>query len=398
MMRRWRIFLLMVLCSITSVGAETPPKIVPPKPQKPTIIPSAPTLGARAYLLMDYNSGQVIVQQNKDERLHPASLTKIMTSYVVAHELAQGNIKLSDQVTISEAAWAKKFADSSLMFIEVGKAVSVDDLHHGIIIQSGNDASVAVAEHIAGSEDAFAQLMNHHVKELGLANTHFVNSTGLPDPKHYASAYDLALLARALIQQFPEIYKSYSQKEFTYNRIKQHNRNALLWEEGLGVDGVKTGHTSEAGYCLVSSAVKDGMRLIAVVMGSKSELARKQESKTLLNYGFRYYETIKSLQAGASLAEQRVWKGDITTLKAGVASDVYLTVPRGKAGQIETSFNIQQPLQAPISKGQAVGTVSFKLEGKDVHSVPLIALDEVQEGNWWRRTRDSIEMKVSRFF
>ncbi|WP_163936926.1 D-alanyl-D-alanine carboxypeptidase family protein [Paraferrimonas sp. SM1919] len=354
----------------------------------PTIIPSAPTMAAKAYVLMDYRSGKIIAQDNAEERLHPASLTKMMTSYVVGKEIAQGNIKETDMVTVSEKAWGKNFPDSSKMFIEVGKQVSVADLNRGIIVQSGNDACVAIAEHIAGTESGFADLMNTWAEQLGMFDSHFVNSHGLDSVDHYTTASDMAVLARALIRDVPEEYRIYSEKSFTYNGITQHNRNGLLWDKSMNVDGIKTGHTSKAGYSLVSSATKGDMRLIAVVMGTKSTAARKSESKKLLNFGFRFYESATPYKAGDSLVEQPVWFGDKKQIKLGLLEDTNLVVYRGQARKLNADFEINQELEAPIAKGDVIGTVFFNVDGEEVAQYPLVALEEVQPGSLFSRIVD----------
>ncbi|MDD2342497.1 MAG: D-alanyl-D-alanine carboxypeptidase, partial [Tolumonas sp.] len=290
--------------SSAQIPAPTPlakpdPKPVPKPDPVPTPIPSPPQITAKAYLLMDYNSGQLLFSENPDERLPPASLTKMMTSYVIGQELKSGRIKSTDMVTISKNAWAKNYGDSSKMFIEVGKQVSVENLNKGIIIDSGNDACIAMAEHIAGSEDSFASLMNQWAAKLGMKNTHFVNAHGLYNPDHYSTAHDMAILARALIHDLPNEYAIYSQKDFTFNGIAQHNRNRLLWDKTLAVDGIKTGHVSQAGYNLVASAIgPENMRLISVVIGANSEQQRAAESKKLLTYGFRFYQNIQPYKQG----------------------------------------------------------------------------------------------------
>ncbi len=362
------------------------------------VTPEPPALSASAYILIDYQSGQVIAENNADQTLPPASLTKMMTSYVVSSELAAGNIGREDLVTVSKNAWAKNFPESSKMFIEVGKQVSVDELLKGLIISSGNDASVALAEHVAGSEDAFAQLMNHHATKLGMTNTVFVNSHGLSDAEHHTTARDMAKLGRALIRDFPEEYELYKVKQFSYNNIQQYNRNRLLWDRSLDVDGIKTGHTEAAGYCLVSSAVKDGMRLISVVMGTRSEEARKAESKKLLTYGFRFFETVNPLKANSDVHQARVWGGEIENAKLGVLDDIWLTIPRGKRGEVEANFVVEQEIEAPLLKGQAVGKIYFQLEGEDIAEYPLVALEEIPEGGWWTRLIDAISRWFSGLF
>jgi D-alanyl-D-alanine carboxypeptidase (penicillin-binding protein 5/6) len=355
---------------------------------RPVNIPKAPEISAKGYLLIDATSGAVLVENNADEQLAPASLTKMMTSYIVGREIAAGNVALNDKVLVSENAWARNFPDSSKMFIEVGTYVTVQDLNRGIIIQSGNDACVAIAEHIAGSEDAFADLMNAYAEKLGMFGSNFRNSHGLPDPEHYTTPRDMALLAKALINDVPEEYAIYAEKEFTYNNIKQYNRNSLLWDRSLNVDGIKTGHTSEAGYSLVSSATRDDMRLIAVVMGTRSEQARKAESKKLLNYGFRFYETVKPLAAGETLVSQRVWYGDRENIDLGTLSDISVTIARGRAKDLKAEFELSQTLEAPVNKGDQVGRIHFILEGEDIADVPLVALHDVEQGGWFSRLID----------
>jgi serine-type D-Ala-D-Ala carboxypeptidase (penicillin-binding protein 5/6) len=360
------------------------------------ITPAAPELAAKSYVLMDYDSGKIIVEHNADMPVPPASLTKMMTSYVVSSEIQAGNIKLADLVHISENAWAQnpRFKGSSLTWVEVNTNVSVQDLLKGVIIQSGNDASVALAEHIAGSEDVFADLMNQHAAELGMVNSHFKNSNGLPVDGHISTAKDLAILTAAMIRNFPEEYAYYKEKWFTYNGIKQPNRNSLLWDESLNVDGVKTGHTDAAGFCLVSSATKNGMRLISVVMGTKSKNSRKVEGKKLLSYGFRFYETVKPLQAGKQLHQQQIWMGEQEIVNLGIAKDIYLTIPRGQAKKLKARYVVEKEIEAPIAKGQLVGKVFFSLDDKNIAEYPLVALEEVKEAGFFGRMSDS----VSRWF
>ncbi|NVJ59697.1 MAG: D-alanyl-D-alanine carboxypeptidase [Gammaproteobacteria bacterium] len=362
------------------------------------ITPAPPALGADSFILMDYDSGQIIAESNADNPLPPASLTKMMTSYVVSNELAAGNIRLDDQVTVSENAWAKNFPESSKMFIEVGKQVSVSELLKGLIISSGGDASVALAEHVAGSEDSFAQLMNMHARKLGMENTRFVNAHGLTAEGHQTTARDMAMLAQAMIRDYPNEYELYKLKEFTYNNIRQYNRNQLLWDRSLDVDGIKTGHTDAAGYCLVSSAVKDGMRLIAVVMGTRSEEARKVESKKLLTYGFRFFETVKPLEANTEVHQARVWGGEVEQAKLGVLDKTYLTIPRGKRSQVKATYEVENELEAPVAKGQIVGKIFFELDGEDISEVPLVALEDIPEGGWFSRLIDGIVRWFSELF
>jgi len=337
---------------------------------------------------MDAASGEVLVEHNGDERLPPASLTKLMTAYIATLEIQKGQISDNDMVTVSEKAWR---TGGSRMFIQVNTQVSVDDLLHGIIIQSGNDASVAMAEHIAGSEEAFADMMNSTAQRLGMSNTHFVNATGLPHPEHYSSANDMAKLARAIIYEDPAHYAIYAQKEFFWNNIKQPNRNLLLWRDKT-VDGLKTGHTEEAGYCLVASAVRDNMRLISVVFGTDSEQARAAETQKLLTYGFRFFETQTFYQKGTELTKAPVWKGATSEVKAGLAEDLTMTMPKGQLKRLQASMTMNPQLTAPIAKGDVIGKVEVKLDDKVVHSADLIALDGVEEGGFFRRMWDSIRL------
>ncbi|QEY61183.1 D-alanyl-D-alanine carboxypeptidase [Metapseudomonas lalkuanensis] len=352
------------------------------------IIPSPPQLAAKSYVLMDAQSGQVLVENNGDQRLPPASLTKLMTAYIATLEIRKGQIGETDPVTISEHAWR---TGGSRMFVQVNTQVTLSDLLHGIIIQSGNDASVAVAEHIAGSEDAFADMMNTTAEKLGMTGSHFMNATGLPNPEHYSTAHDMATLARAIIYEDPAHYAIYSQKEFFWNNIKQPNRNLLLWRDKT-VDGLKTGHTDEAGYCLVASAVRDNMRLIAVVFGTNSEQARAAETQKLLTYGFRFFETQTFYQKGAELAKAQVWKGSAREIKAGLGQDLTMTLPKGQIKKLQANMTLNPQLVAPIKQGDVIGKVEVKLEDQVVHSADLIALETVEEGGFFRRLWDSIRL------
>ncbi|RZM78534.1 serine hydrolase [Pseudoalteromonas rubra] len=358
------------------------------------ILPSPPQVSAKGYFLVDFTTGKVIAEGNPDTKLAPASLTKMMTSYVIGTELLAGNISNDDMVTISEKAWAKNFPESSKMFIEVGKQVSVEDLNRGVIIQSGNDACVALAEHIAGSESAFADLMNAHGEKLGMTNTHFVNSHGLDTDEHYTTPRDMATLGAALIRDVPDEYAIYKEKSFTFNGIKQYNRNSLLWDASLDVDGIKTGHTSEAGYSLVTSATKGDMRLIAVVMGTASERARKVESKKLLNYGFRFFETITPYKAGDSFADQRIWMGNKETVSLGIAEDTPITIPRGQRKNLKAHFELDKTLEAPLAKGSKVGTLFLQLEGEDIAQYPLVTLEEIEEGSFFSKIYDYLRLQI----
>ncbi|AGH82064.1 serine-type D-Ala-D-Ala carboxypeptidase [Psychromonas sp. CNPT3] len=358
----------------------------------PRVIPNAPVIAAKAYLLVDFDSGKVLAENNSQKILAPASLTKMMTSYIIGNELKVGNIHRDDKVLISEKAWSKNFPESSKMFIEVGKEVSVDDLNHGIIIQSGNDACVAMAEYIAGSEGAFVDLMNSWAIQLGMNNTHFMNSHGLNAKDHYTTAQDMATLAKALIRDLPEEYKLYSKKSFKYNGIEQYNRNGLLWDKSLNVDGLKTGHTDAAGYSLVSSAVKGDMRLISVVMGTRSSTARNVESKKILNWGFRFFETLTPYHAGDKLANERIWMGTQETINLGVNVDTTLVLPRGQSKNLNADFVIDKELRAPITKGQVVGQVNYSLDDKNIASYDLIALESIDEGGIFSRFIDYIKL------
>lgn len=352
----------------------------------PQAIPAAPQLAASGYVLQDFHSGRIIAELNADKQMEPASLTKMMTTYVVVHELKSGNIKLTDKVTISDKAWRMP---GSRMFVEVNTQVSIEDLLKGIVIQSGNDASVAIAEHVAGSEETFASLMNQYAARLGMSGTHFVNSTGLPHKEHFTTPRDLARLASALIRDFPEHYKWYSEKKFTYNNITQYNRNKLLWRDKT-VDGVKTGHTESAGYCLVASSVRDDMRLLSVVLGTDSERAREQESRKLLNYGFRFYRTHQLYAAGAALSDAKIWKGKQDQLALGLKEDLYVTVPRGTYKRLKPSISYASVIEAPVNKHAVFGSVDINLDDKVIASRELVALHEVEEGGWWKRLVDSL--------
>ena len=349
-------------------------------------VPSAPELGATSYVLMDFHSGETIADKEPDLRVEPASITKVMTSYVVFRELEDGALSLDDMVTISEKAWR---TGGSRMFVEVDTEVSVEDLLKGVIVQSGNDASVALAEHVAGSEEVFAQMMNAEAERLGMDDTNYVNATGLPAPEHYTTARDVAVLARALIRDFPGYYQWYSQREFTYNDITQPNRNRLLWRD-RSVDGLKTGHTEAAGYCLATSAVRDGMRLISVVMGTDSDDARITASQSLLNYGFRFFETFKLYSAGDVIASTPVWKGEKEEMRLGVDDEVFVTVPRGRQDALAAETLIPAQPVAPFSRGETFGTLEISFDGKPRIERDLVVLEDVPQAGWWGRTTDGI--------
>ena len=359
-----------------------------------SITPAPPQLAAEGYLLIDADTGHVIVEHNSEQRLPPASLTKIMTSYIVSAELARGTISLDEEVLISVKAWR---TGGSRMFIREGTRVTVEDLKRGIIVSSGNDSSVAMAEKIAGSEDAFADLMNQHAARLGMTDTNFMNSTGLPDDNHYTTAADLAKVTTALIKDFPVDYEIYSEKYFTYNDIRQPNRNLLLWRD-QSVDGVKTGHTEAAGYCLVASAERDGMRLISVVLGAASEESRAVESQKLLTYGFRYFETVRLYSAADSLKDVRVWGGDLGSVSLGVADDVVLTVPKGSVDGLSAEMDLQKVIEAPVEAGAVLGTLKISNGEELVEEIPLVAASEVAAGGFFLRIWDSISLFFTRLF
>ncbi|UCE77590.1 MAG: D-alanyl-D-alanine carboxypeptidase [Gammaproteobacteria bacterium] len=367
----FRSFLILSLLFCAAARAATP-------------VPKAPSVGAKGYLLEDFLSGQTIAEKNADQPLEPASITKLMTAYVVFREIREGNLSLEEKVRISEKAWR---TEGSRMFVEVNSQVSVADLLKGVIIQSGNDATVALAEHVAGTEEGFASLMNHHAEQLGLTGTHFVNSTGLPHKEHYTTARDIAIVARAMIEEFPEYYRWYSERQFTYNDITQYNRNKLLWRDE-SVDGLKTGHTESAGYCLVTSAERDGMRLISVVLGTSSEEARADASQALLNYGFRFFETHKLYDGGSKLTSARVWKGASESVDLGLDHTLYVTIPRGEYKNLDAAMQLQDHIIAPIAQDQPLGRVVVRLADEPVVEKDLVALNPVAEGSFLQRLVD----------
>jgi D-alanyl-D-alanine carboxypeptidase (penicillin-binding protein 5/6) len=348
------------------------------------LIPPAPSIAAQSFILIDFNSGKLLAEKNADQKLAPASLTKVMTVYVIFRELKNGHLTLDEKVTISKKAWQ---TGGSRMFVEVNKQVSVEDLLQGVIIQSGNDASVALAEHVAGDESTFAAMMNQHATRLGMKNSHFVNSMGLHDDQHYTTARDLSILTQALIREFPEYYKWDSQKEFTYNNITQPNRNVLLWRD-KSVDGVKTGYTEEAGYCMIASAKREDMRLISVVMGTASPNARANESQALLNYGFRFYETHKLYASAQPLTESRIWKGDVQQLPVGLSKDLYVTIPRRYCNDLKAEISLEPKIIAPVNQGDALGEVNVMLAGNVVAKETLVALKTVSKGGLMHRLYD----------
>ena len=348
-------------------------------------VPTAPQFDARSFILIDHHSGRVLAERKPDDRVEPASITKLMTAYVVFDALRAGKLKLDDAVTISEHAWK---AEGSRTFIDVGKQVPVEVLIQGMIVQSGNDATIALAERVGGSEETFASLMNEYVKQLGMTNSHFENSTGLPSPTHYMTARDIATLSSAIVREFPAYYRWYSQREFTWNKIRQENRNGLLGRDA-SVDGIKTGYTESAGYCLVTSAQRDGMRLVSVVLGTPSEKTRENSSQALLNYGFSFFETRKLHDAGVSLQQVDVWKAAESPVDAGLRENLYITVPRGETGGVKTVITVQPKLIAPMAATSAVGELRVQLGDEVIATRRLYLLKDVAEGGLWTRMVDS---------
>ncbi len=360
------------------------------RPRMPA--PEAPQIDATSYILVDFNSGQIIAEKNANEQVDPASITKLMTAYIVFSELRSGNVGLDDMVTVSKKAWQ---AEGSRMFIEVNDQVRVEDLIRGMIIQSGNDASIALAEHLAGGENTFATWMNQHAERLGMHETHYENATGLTGPTHKSSARDIATLVSALVEEFPEYYRLYSEREFTYAGITQSNRNRLLWRDS-SVDGVKTGYTKAAGYCLASSAERDGMRLISVVLGTPSMRAREQASESLLNYGFRFFESVQVATQGEAVANAKIWKSSAENVELGPAQTTYVTIPRGRADDISLKPQLDQRLIAPVTAGQSLGALNISLDDEKLTSVPLVALQAMPLGSLWQRLRDEVLLFVKR--
>ncbi|NBC23434.1 MAG: serine-type D-Ala-D-Ala carboxypeptidase [Gammaproteobacteria bacterium] len=375
--RRIGLFLVPVLLLLSSLPAQALPDIP---------IPAPPQLNADSYILVDADSGTVLVDREAGKRVAPASLTKLMTAYVVFHALRDDLITLEEEVTVSRKAYR---TPGSRMFIEINSRVSVQDLLMGMIVQSGNDASVALAEHIAGSEGVFAEMMNRYARELGMNDSHFQNATGLPGDNHLSTARDMATLASALINDFPEYYRWYSVREFTYNEITQRNRNRLLWRDPT-VDGFKTGHTDAAGYCLVASAVRDDMRLISVVMGSPSARVRTDASQALLNYGFRFFETHRLFAAGDVVETTRVWKGATEAAPLGVSRDLFVTIPRGTYDRLQPLIEMPATVIAPVDEGQTLGELRIELDDQLLAAMPLAALAPVAEGTLWQRLSDEV--------
>ncbi|EPT6930875.1 serine-type D-Ala-D-Ala carboxypeptidase [Cronobacter malonaticus] len=364
--------------------------------------PAAPDVDARAWILMDYHSGKVLAEGNADEKLDPASLTKLMTSYVVGQALKAGKIHLEDKVTVGKDAWATgnpALRGSSLMFLKPGDQVSVADLNKGVIIQSGNDASIAIADYVAGSQDAFVSLMNGYAKRLGLTNTTFKTVHGLDAPGQFSTARDMALLGKALIHDVPDEYAIHKEKEFTFNKIRQPNRNRLLWSSSMNVDGMKTGTTAGAGYNLVASATQGDMRLISVVLGAKTDGIRFRESEKLLTWGFRFFETVTPIKPDAAFVNQRVWFGDSSEVKLGAGEAGSVTIPKGQLKNLKATYTLNSPqLTAPLKQGQVVGTIDFQLNGKSIEQRPLVVMEAVNEGGFLSRMWDFVLMKFHQWF
>ena len=386
------ICLLSFFYTLTSIANPVIP--IPTQPQQPTYTPSAPNLGASGYILMDASSGRILAQKNADTRLPPASLTKLMSMYIISGALKNGQMRMTDKVRISSKAWK---TEGSRMFVKVDDEVDAKDLIQGVIVASGNDATVALAEHIAGTEEAFTSMMNTQAKMLGMNNSNFLDSTGLPNKDHYSTAHDFAILAQAYIKNFPEDYRFYSEKWFTYNKIRQPNRNRLLWRYQFA-DGLKTGHTSEAGYCLVASAKKDGMRLISVVMGEPNDQGRTEDSMRLLTYGFRFFETHKLYNAATPVIKAQVWQGQKTEVPLGVTEDLYVTIPTGQYKRLQAGLELNSPLKAPIVKGQTYGKVNVMINNQIIASKPLVALNDNPTGGIWRRASDSVKLNFHKYF
>lgn len=369
-------------------------KPTPNATNKPLVTPSAPILNAKAYILIDVNSGKIIAEKNSEEHLPPASLTKMMTLYVISNALHNEQIHLNDSVRVSRDAWK---IGGSRMFIKEGQQVSVEELLKGIIVDSGNDACVAMAEHLGGTENAFTDIMNQQAQNLGMKNSHFTDSTGLPNPELYTTAKDLAILGRALINDFPQYYGWYKQKWFTYNGIRQPNRNRLLWRD-TQVDGIKTGHTNDAGFCLVSSAKRENMRLLAVVLGEPNDSSRADDSEKLLNYGFRFFETHKLYQSNQTVTELPLYKGAIDKLNVGMPDDQFITIPSGQYQRLSVSTKIPSYLQAPVTKGDKVGELVVQFDNNIIATRPLYALQSIEAGGIYTRTKDSIRLAFKHWF
>ena len=393
-LNKMQLFVFIAISSITGTALANPVIPVPTQPQQAVIAPGAPSLDATAYILLDATSGKILAEKNSDMRVPPASLTKLMSLYIISAALKNGQIHLDDKVHISAKAWK---TEGSRMFVKAGDDVPVKELLQGVIVASGNDAQVALAEHVAGTEETFVAMMNQTAQQLGMKDSHFMDSTGLPNPDHYSTAHDLATLTQAYIKTFPEDYSYYSEKWYTYNGIRQPNRNRLLWRYQYA-DGLKTGHTNDAGFCLVGSAKKDGMRLVSVVMGAPNDNARTEDSIRLLTYGFRFFETHKLYNGSTPLAKARIWGGASTETPVGVTEDMYITVPAGQYKRISASIALNNPLKAPIGKGKVYGILNIMLNNQVIASKPLIALDNNPSGNFFRRAADSVSFNLHKLF
>jgi len=388
------LFALLTAFVLSTPVLANPVIPIPTQPQQPNYTPGPPSLGATGYILLDATSGKIIAEKNANDRMPPASLTKLMSLYIISGAIKSGLIKMDDKVRISTKAWK---TEGSRMFIKAGDDVSVRDLLQGIIVASGNDATVALAEYVAGAEEAFTAMMNQQAQLLGMKNSHFIDSTGLPNPNHYSTAHDLAILTQAYIKNFPEDYSFYSEKWFTYNSIKQPNRNRLLWRFQYA-DGLKTGHTNEAGYCLVGSAKKDGMRLVSVVLGEPSDQARTEDSIRLLTYGFRFFETHKLYNAETPVVQARVWQGAKSETPLGMKEDFYITVPAGQYKKLQSAIVLNNPLKAPMVKNQIYGVVNITINNQIVASKPLVALEDNPQGSFWQRASDTVKFNLKKYF
>lgn len=373
-------------------GTATPPNLI--SLWQHYLVPSQPELNAKEYVLLDVNSGQVIAAKNEHHRVPPASLTKLMTLYIVFSELSSGNIHLDDKVRISKKAWS---TGGSRMFVKLGSEVPVKDLIQGVTVQSGNDATMALAEYVGGTIGAFVQMMNQQAKVLGMKDSHFSDPTGLPEPAHLTTAYDLSLLARQIILQFPQYYHFFGEKWFTWNKIRQPNRNRLLWRN-IGVDGLKTGHTSSAGFCLIASALQNDTRFLSVVMGTPNDNARQDDSQALLNYAFRFFQSAKIYNANQSIFQQRVWKGKQSKLSLGVSHDFFVTIPKRAYSDLKVTLQLDPKVTAPIKKGQQLGQVQVFLKDQQIASTPLVALNDDPKGGLWTRFMDSIAYFFHKIF
>jgi D-alanyl-D-alanine carboxypeptidase (penicillin-binding protein 5/6) len=396
-----RTLIALLLAVVTAAAAAQTPQPVPNPSARPGAAagpvpaPPPPTLSARSWVLMDFATGRVLASREPELSVEPASITKLMTSYIVADAINSGKLRQTDPVSISEYAWRTGGAGTtgSTSFLKIGSQVPVEDLVRGMVVQSGNDASIALAEHVAGSEEAFAQLMNEYATRVGMTGSYFLNSTGLPADGHVTTALDVARLGRAMIRDFPDHYRTYSIKEYTWNGITQHNRNTLLWRDAT-VDGIKTGHTSRAGYCLAASAQRGDTRMIAVVMGTASEKVRADEAQALLNYGFRVYESRTVYAPGATVAEPRLYKGEAEYARLGVAAPLVVTIPRGAYDRMQAAISIPSPLLAPLAAGQEIGKLTLTLDGETVAEAPLVAVEARPEGGFVKRLSDSVRIWI----